>query len=254
MDTYLYLNLVPEALVASMLPPEEFGTYLAVGTKKRTRGIALFFDVKAGFQSDDFDLSSVRGRCVPHPDGQPKHSVYLAIYRVLERVPLDVLNSLWAATEDGRMLELAQGEVPSYYREKYHLYQELCPVHPLIASTLSPPHFCRFITDGFRPISVPRICLVDLELSELGNDPRYGQPHNLPYPQVGHIRDCLAELECAKGKHTKTVNRTHPLSFSYRCVKNGFFVGDSGGLVYYPFPSREELESKHYLWWRSANA
>ena len=29
--TKLYLSMIPEALVASMLPPEEFGRYLAVG-------------------------------------------------------------------------------------------------------------------------------------------------------------------------------------------------------------------------------
>jgi hypothetical protein len=32
--------LIPEALIASMLPPVDFGTYLAVGTKKRTSGDA----------------------------------------------------------------------------------------------------------------------------------------------------------------------------------------------------------------------
>ena len=38
MEIYLYLSIVPEALIASMLPPEEFGKYYAVGNKKRTRG------------------------------------------------------------------------------------------------------------------------------------------------------------------------------------------------------------------------
>ena len=43
MSVYLYLSLIPEALIASMLPPLDFGTYLAIGTKKRTRGQAMFF-------------------------------------------------------------------------------------------------------------------------------------------------------------------------------------------------------------------
>ena len=46
MKTYLYLSLFPEALVASMLPPDDFETYLAVGTQKRTRGQAMFFEVR----------------------------------------------------------------------------------------------------------------------------------------------------------------------------------------------------------------
>ena len=42
MDIYLYLSLIPEALIASMLPPEEFGTYLAVGTKDPWPGDVFF--------------------------------------------------------------------------------------------------------------------------------------------------------------------------------------------------------------------
>ncbi len=34
MAIYLYLSLLPEALIASMLCPEEFGTYYAVGSAK----------------------------------------------------------------------------------------------------------------------------------------------------------------------------------------------------------------------------
>ncbi len=45
MNKYIYLTCNPEALVASMLPPEAFGRYLSTGTKKRNRGQAIFFEV-----------------------------------------------------------------------------------------------------------------------------------------------------------------------------------------------------------------
>ena len=48
MGTYLYLSLTPESLVASMLPPSEFGAYMAIGTQKQTNGQAM-------------SLSTVRG-------------------------------------------------------------------------------------------------------------------------------------------------------------------------------------------------
>jgi len=248
MNTYLYLSMVPESLVASMLPPEEFGRYLAVGTRKQSRGQAMFFDLKDSFTSSDFDLSVIAERCVPHADGQPKHSLYLAIYRVMERVPVDAVNNLWLVTPDARVLELRPVEVPSVFSGKYHLYQEICPVHPLIASSLSPNEFCRFITDPTGPISVPRICFADLDLSELAVDPRHGKGEDLAYPHFDHLRDCFVGLEDAKGKHTKTVDRIHPPEFPYRSVKNGFFLGDQENMVYYPFPSREELQSKYYFW------
>ncbi|NQT53947.1 hypothetical protein HQ576_17970 [bacterium] len=251
MGCHLYFSMIPEALVASMLPPEEFGRYLAVGTRKRSRGQAMFLDLRDGFQSDDFALDDAERRCVAHADGKPKHSLYLGIYRVLERLPLDALNHLWLVTSDGRVLELSQGEMPAKLPGKYHLYQEICPVHPLIATSLPPDEFCRFITDR-RPVSVPRICFVELDLQELADDPRHGKADNLPYSHLDHLHDCLIELDDDKSKSTKTVNRTQHEEFPYRCVKSGFFLGDQNGLLYYPFPSREQLETEHYPWWRSA--
>lgn len=45
MSKYVYLTSTPEALVASMLPPEGFGMYLSTGTKKRNKGQTIFFEV-----------------------------------------------------------------------------------------------------------------------------------------------------------------------------------------------------------------
>ena len=253
MATYLYLSMMPESLVASMLPPEEFGTYLAVGTRKWSRGQAMFFDLTGEFPSEEFDFSVIRERCVPHPDGQPKHSLYLGIYRVLEHVPPEVFGSLWVVTPSGHVLELKQNTAASEYPGKFHLYQEICPVHPLVASSLAPDEFCRFITTPSKPVYVPRLCFVELDLAELADDPEHGRATNLPYAHMDHVRECLVEVQRDGQKHTKTVDRIHPQEFPYRCVKSGFFVGDQKQMLYYPFPSQEELESKHFSWWRYAS-
>jgi len=250
MATYLYLSMIPESLVASMLPPQEFGPYLAVGTRKQSRGQAMFFDLKSDFRSGEFDFDAIAQRCVPHADGRRKNSLYLAIYRVMERVPLEAVNSLWLVTPDARLLELKPKAMPAEFPGKYHLYQEICPVHPLIASSLAPEKFCRFITDPARPIYVPRICFAELELSELAEDPKRGRAQDLPYPHFDHLRNCFVGLEDDQGKHTKTVDRLQPSEFPSRCVKSGsgFFFGDRAGIIYYPFPSREELGGKHFFW------
>jgi len=254
MQNHLYLSLIPESLVASMLPPEEFGAYLATGTRKRPHGQAMFFQVKPDFQSDYFDLADADRRCVPHPDGQPKHSVYLGIYRVLEHIPRQALGSLFLATAHGHVLEIEPGELPAESDGRgYHLYQELAPVHPLIASSLAPHAFCQRITDPTKAIHVPRICLVELELAELAQDPIDGMASGLPYPNLEHIRNCLCELQPVGDKQTKTVDRVGRKGLIYRCVKTGFYVGDQGGLLYYQYPDRDELERKYYAWWRCAN-
>ncbi|MDT8300491.1 MAG: hypothetical protein RQ760_03340, partial [Sedimentisphaerales bacterium] len=147
MEYHLYISLIPESLVVSMLPAEEFGRYLAVGTKKRANEQAIFFELSNDFESEHFDLKGAIELCKPHEDGQPKHSVYVSTYRVLEHVSLEAIGSLWLVTSNGLTLELKQAPLPTKTEEIHHLYQELCPVHPLIASTLDPSEFCKFITD-----------------------------------------------------------------------------------------------------------
>ena len=252
MNVHLYFSMVPEALVASMLNPEDFGTYLATGTEKRSHGPAIFFDLCPEHLGSHFDLSDVESRCVPRPDGSPKNSVYLSIYRVLEHIPLDALGSLWLTTAHGKTLELRQAQELPESSGKYHLYQELCPVQPLISSVLDPAGFMRFITDPAMPICLPRLCFADMELSGLAEDPVKGDAVNLPYRNIEHLRDCIIEMHLG-AKQTKTVDRHYNQSVLYRCIRNGFFVGDQDRILYYPYPPKEQLASEYYAWWHCAN-
>lgn len=252
MSIYYYLSLIPEALIASMLPPPEFGSYLAVGTQKRTRGQALFFSLD-GLKRAPFDLRGVENKCLPHPNGEPKHSVYVAVYRVLEQIPLQSIGNLYMVTPDGRVLEIQPTEKIPEYSQNYHLYQEICPVHPRVASTLSPQDFTRYITDPKQAIHVPKICFADLCLGDLAEDPERGGIRDLPYYAIEHLRDCLVQLRDDQKKHTKIVDRTHPQAFPYRSVNSGIFLGSNKEILFWPFPTEEELKSRYHEWWRSAS-
>jgi len=251
MKTYIYLSLIPEGLVASHLSPFEFGNYLAVGTKKRSRGQAIFFEIER-FDSDFFQWDEIEQHCVPHSDGRAKRSAYLGIYRVLEHVPLDALKSLYLVTDDGRVLELKASEFQPANFQQHHLYQELCPVTPRVVSVLDPSEFCKSITDRSKAVSVNKMAFCELTLNKLSRDPDSDDIGDLPYPNIGHLRDCLRELEDKSGKNNKQVDRGLNSEILYRTVKNGFFVGDCEGMKYYPMPSQEQLEREYYTWWRSA--
>lgn len=250
-DTYLYLSLIPEALVASMLTPAQFGTYLAVGSQKRTRGEAMYFSLKSDFRDEFFDWAYVEERCVPHPDGSAKHTVYAGIYRVLEHVPLDALGDLYLTTRDGRVLRIEQADPPTSFPDEHFLYDEICPVHPLIASNLNPVDYTRFITSPDTHIRVPRICFVQIDADVFIRESRdEEQSHPLDF-LPDRVRECFEALDTTD-KQTKTVNRVHQLSCGWRHVKNGYFVGDPGGVVYYPFPTLDYLERNEHDWKRSA--
>jgi hypothetical protein len=252
MSKYVYLTCTPEALVASMLPPEGFGMYLSTGTKKRNKGQTIFFEVDLEQIRDLIDMNSLDKRCVAKEDGSPKSSVYLSVYRVLEMIPVSALKSLYLTTDHGTVLELKKTEYDKSKEAKndLHLYQELCPVTPLVASELPPSVFLKRLTDGSIPIVLPKLFFVELKLGELAKNPLYGSAEQLPYSNVGHLRDCLEILRGEYEKHMKTVQRVFSGLILYRTIETGFYVGAKDELAYYRYPTMPELENINYEFFR----
>ena len=251
-DTYLYLALAPECLVASMHPPEDFGAYLAVGSSSNSRGQAIFFEVDPEFKSDKFPMHLIEEQCVTRPDGKPKNSVYLSIYRVLEHIPISALGRLFLATDDGKVLPLEKTSYEPETDRKLHLYQEFCPVNPCVASSLHAQEFSRFMTASDAPVQIPRMVFSELIIRDLATDPHNGRVGELPYENIDHLRACLSEIRDTPEKINKIVFRRLLDDFYFRTIRTGFFVGDQSELAYYPMPSQEDLNGKHWPWWRSA--
>lgn len=251
-DAYLYLSLIPEALIASQLPPDAFGRYMAVGENFFSRGEALFFQLKRGFQSDQFPMQRMTEKCHPHADGAPKRSVYLGTYRALERVPVKQLGTLYLTTDDGRVLGLERGDYTVDAEPPLHLYQEFCPATPRVASRRAPREFATALTDVAQPIAFPTVVFADLMLHEWAHDPRGGVLGDLPYREMDHLRDCLQSLLEDPSKPSKNVSRRLFGRILYRTIRSGFFVGSADAFAFYPMPSREVLEEQHHDWWRSA--
>ena len=253
MNKFIYLASTPEALIASMLPPAEFGLYLSTGTKKRNKGQVIFFEVDLGQIETLIDMESLNRRCVAKEDGKPKSSVYLSVYKTLEMIPLSALKSLYLSADNGSVLELKK---TSYNNSKevhgkLHLYQELCPVTPLVASELSPSAFMKKLTDGSTPIVLPKLFFVDLKLGELASNPLKGSAEFLPYPNIGHLRDCLEILRGEYEKHMKTVQRIYSGSLLYRTIESGFYIGSKDEIIHYPYPTMSEIENTNYEFFRS---
>lgn len=248
---YLMCHRV-DSLVASMLSPEEFGAYMAVGVMKQARGMVIFFEVNPDRLGDAFDLEKARKECVAHSNGAPKRSKYVSIYRTLERVPVEALGNLYLSTRDGRVLTLparpyiVAGEISG----GINMYLELCPTHPLVVSRLGPARFIEKLTDQSNPVSVPKLLIADMLIDQ---DIDGKLASYLPYRDPEHIAHCLTEVaENGRRKDSKTVDRVPSIDAFFRTVGRGFFVGSGTKINYYPFPSRDDLEEKHHWWWRSA--
>jgi hypothetical protein len=252
MSKYIYLTCTPEALVASMLPPQGFGMYLSTGTKKRNKGQTIFFEVDMSQIEKVIDLESLNKRCVAKEDGSPKSSVYLSVYRVLETIPTSALKSLYLTTDHGCVLELKKApyDKSQESQKALHLYQELCPVTPLVASGLPPSVFLKRLTDNSIPIILPKLFFVELKLGELATNPLSGSAEHLPYSNVGHLRDCLEILRGEYEKHMKTVQRIFSGTLLYRTIETGFYVGSKDEMAFYPYPNMKQLEDINYEFFR----
>jgi hypothetical protein len=252
MSKFVYLSITPEALIGSMLPPKEFGEYMATGTKKSNKGQAIFFEVDLDQIKDQIDMDYLNRRCVRQPDGSPKHSVYLSVYKVLESIPVKALKNLYLTTDHGIVLEL----MPSVYdssnesKNALHLYQELCPVTPQVVSEYSPAKFLKVMTDGSLHIRLPKLFFVELKLGELATNPISGSAEYLPYSHITHLRDCLELLKDYE-KKMKTVVRFYNGALLYRSIESGFYVGSNDELLYYRYPTMNELEEINYEFLRT---
>ena len=259
MTVYLYFSLIPEALIASNLPPEKFGQYYATGSSYKSKGQCLFFAVDIDFRSEYFAIDEAIARCVPTASGVPKHSVYVSVYRVLEHLPVSALGKLYLTTAYGHTLGLERGADLPDRETGLHLYQDLSPVNSLVVSNLDPSDFYASVTlSPTKFIQFPALVFVELELGELSTDPENGQANDLPYPYIHHLREALMVLQPRTDdkpstKDSKMVHRVHSLEFPYRMVKRGFYLGNGADLTFYPMPSHRQLHDEHNAWWRSAN-
>ena len=253
MSIHLYFSLIPEALIASMLTPEQFGQYYATGHKFKSKGQALFFEVDPAYRHQYFDIEGCYARCRPRPDGSPKNSVYVSMYRVLEHLSLNALGKLYLTTAMGSTLGLNRGSALPPPKRELHMYQDLAPINSLVVSVLDPAgYYADVTTKPSHAFHFPGMCFVELELGPLAVDPVNGQEGDLPDSFMQHLREALLVLD-PKDKQNKLVHRVHSLEFPYRMVKDGFYVGIGADLAHYPMLPHSTLRRDHITWWRSAN-
>jgi hypothetical protein len=253
MSLHLYFSLIPEALIASMLPPEQFGQYYATGHKFKSKGQAVFFEIDPAYRHAFFDIEGCYARCVTKADGTPKNSVYISMYRVMEHLAVSAMGKLYLTTAMGATLGLARGTGLPKVLPELHMYQDLAPINSLVVSALDPAgYYADITTKPSHSFSFPGMCFVELELGPLARDPENGQEGDLPYSFMQHLREALMEL-APGSKQNKLVHRVHSLEFPFRMVKNGFFVGVGNELVFYPMLSQAVLRKDYSNWWRSAN-
>ncbi|MDA3949124.1 MAG: hypothetical protein PF508_07835 [Spirochaeta sp.] len=251
MQTHFYLSISPiEALIASQLEPEAFGRYMAIGTKNGSHEYIMFIEVSGEFGSD-FDWEYARTRCVSHENGEPKHSLWMSVYRVLEHIPTDVMGAMYLTTADGRSLVLEQAGRYIPEDRPFHVYQELTPLTPLVVSSLDPAGFAASLTNPDEHVSVPRVAFADLKVIDFDDMTTTGNIGAAYDRNLEHLKECIRDVTSSAGKPSKNVERSVG-AFSYQIIGDGVFIGDRTGVVMYEMPDITSIRRNHYEWGRSA--
>ena len=249
---FYYMTLFPtEALIASMLTPEQFGAYMATGYKSGSHEQLIFAEITEEFGTD-FDWAYAHANTVPDEKGKPKHSVYLSVYRVLERVPLDKIGSLYLTTSDGQTLGINKSSEKVLYPEKpYYLYQNLCPANPLVVSAFPPDEYGDYMVSESVKISLPALCYCDLKVIDVREPALTGNIGPMYDRNLGHLNECIKAVT-VRGKKTKMLERTFAGRFTYQIIQTGFTIVNRSGKIHYTMPSKDILLKNYYNWAYSA--
>ena len=156
-------------------------------------------------------------------------------------------------TRDGRTLELK----PSDYKapdasHDYFIYQELCPIDPVVVSSLDPQTFAKSICDSKNKIYVPKVIYADLKVINLDDEVNTGNIGRMYSKDKEHLRECIEAVKGDPNKVTKTFTRTNVESFSFQVISSGVYVSDGKKVMMYKMPSVDEIKQTDYDWGRSA--
>jgi hypothetical protein len=253
---HLYLILFPnEALVASQLTPEEFGMHYSIGSPRHFSGKVIFVEIDINYRNDFFRLEEYLKLTEAPQPGRPKRTKFVKSYRVLEHIDFSALQKLYLVTTDGAVLGLDQGDQrpPRGDPNRVRLYQEICPLRILVASTMDPKRFGHWIASETWSKGAPKIFFTqyDIDIEDALHGVHAFNMGPLPNVNPTNLPTAIKELKEDPEKRTKTVSLNPNLDYmSYKAIKPGFWFASETQNVFYRMPSLEELHEKHNSWWR----
>lgn len=257
-EKYLYSIMFPNyGLVASMLPPAEFGRHYTIGSSRYFQGQVVFVEVDINFRHPYFPIDETFSEVHAKADGSPKRTKFVKTYRVLEHIELGAFKNLYVTTANGKVLEIEKKNYNRIHKPGLiRTFQEICPFSYILLTYMTPPEFGKYITDPTNHAKgAPKVMFTQIELNiekflrELEENPFMSSP--IPNVHPHKLRDQILEMKANPDKRLKGVSLDSVLGkISFHKLRTGFWIAAQGELLYYPIPDRETLERDHYDWYK----
>lgn len=253
----LYMILYPNnALVGSMLPPDQFATHYQVGSNRYYSGKLIFAEVDIAFRHPYFEnLEPGLAALVPHEDGKPKATKFICSYRVLEHIDFQALRSLYLASNEGHCLELKRQVAAPVDDQTFRIFGELCPVRMVVLTSYSADELAKYVTKPGNPKGCPKIFFtqIDVNVEEFLQDFAKNPFLQPPVPSVhpSKLRDAVESMR-ASGNKTKGLSLNTAMgSMAFKKVAHGFWLASQEETVFYRMPSLAEIEETNFRFFKS---
>lgn len=256
-EKYLYAIMHPNrALVASMLPPEDFGRHYTVGSARYFHGQVIYAEIDIEYRNDYLPIEKGLAAAKSKADGSPKRTKFVKSYRVLEHLDLSAFKELYVTSSVGRVLQLQKAPYTREHKTGFlRTFQQICPLSMTVLSYMDPRQFGEFVTTS-ESKGAPKLFFtqIDLNIDEFLSDLEHDSfmPSPLPNVHAHKLRDQILELRANPEKKVKGISLDSVLGrISFLRLRTGFWVAAQEELLFYPIPTRDVLEHDHYEWFRS---
>jgi len=257
-QSHLYQILAPNpALVASQLEPDAFAKHYTAGSLRYYAGKVVFAEIDINYRHPYFKIDDALSVLKPHDDGRPKATRFISTYRVLEHIDLDAIQRVILSTPEGYTLELQSAPYDKTHEEGFlRIYAEIAPLRMLVMSRMDFPAFGKYITDPEFPKGAPKQFYTQIELDithfleEFEARPAMHAP--IPGLHPSNLRAAIMALRADPDKPTKGLKLDSAFEMiPYRSIRHGFMFASQDKTRYFPIPSRAEIESSNYRFWRA---
>jgi hypothetical protein len=256
-QNHLYMIMHPsQSLIASQYQPDQFAVHFMSGSTRHYQGKVIFAEIDPQYRNPFFDIDRGFAGLIPHEDGRPKATKFVASYRVLEHVDFDAVQRLYLTTPSAAVLELSPAPLEKGNNaDAIRIFAEIVPTRMLVLARMRFPEFGRYITDPDNPKGVPKVFYtqfsldIDTFLQEFADNPFLSTPFPSLHPSK--LRDAIVELQNKPQKQTKGLSLDSNMNRkSYKYVRHGFMLSSQKETKFFPMPPLEEIEDSNIRFWR----
>jgi hypothetical protein len=257
---YLYMICFPNpSLIGSQLNPERFARHYTVGSARDYQGRLVFAELDPEFRNGFFDIEGGMKALVPHDDGRPKSTKFIASYRILENIDLSAIRALYLSTPAGYTMRIE----PAPYETApspnvLRIYAEINPIRMLVLSKSNFADFGKYVTEPGNPKGAPKIFYTQLEfnidefIEEFSLNPLMPPP--IPGLHPSKLRDAIHEVQRISAKVHKGLSLDCPFDrIPARMIRHGFMFAAGDDSRFFPMPDMQTIETDFYKYFKTMN-